>query len=333
MKHISMTKIGQFRNVVKSVIDEARFVGMDENGPIYNEVQPPCLKFKGTVKIHGTCSSVCYDGEEIWAQSKKNIITPEKDNAGFAQFVYNNKEYFEKLMKSVYKGDTIALFGEFAGKGVQNKVAISELPKSFFIFGLKVFGKGWVPLDFDLEDHPNVFKLTNFKTYTIEVDFNNPKSSQNKIIKLVEEVENECPVAKHFGISGIGEGIVFETTFKGKRFLFKAKGEKHVNTCKVNKLNKVDDVKLQLINDVVERITPSWRLEQMWNEVFDIINGGKPTIKKTGDFLKAVSQDIIKEDIDILEENNLTMKDVGSTISKIARRWFMKKVDKEIIGE
>jgi hypothetical protein len=333
MEHISMTKIGQFRNVVKPIIDAARFVGVDENGePIFNETKPPVLTFTGTVKLHGTCAAVCYDGKEIWAQSKNNIITPEQDNAGFAGFVYNNQEYFEKLMKSLYTGDTIALFGEWAGKGVQAKVAISNIHKSFFIFGLKVPGKGWLPLDFELGDRPNVFKLTDFKTYEVEIDFDNPRLSQNKIVGMVEEVEAECPVAKMFGFPGIGEGIVFETTFKGKRFVFKAKGEKHAGS-KVKKLNKVDDAKLQLIQDVAEKVTPAWRLEQMWNETFDIINGGEPTIKKTGDFLKAVSQDVMKEDMDILEENGLTMKDVGGTVSKIARRWFMEKLDNEILGE
>ncbi len=333
MEHISMTKIGQFRNVVKPIIDAARFVGVDNDGePIFNETRPPVLTFTGTVKLHGTCSAVCYDGEEIWAQSKNNIITPEKDNAGFAAFVYYNKKYFEKLLKSLYTGDTIALFGEWAGKGVQAKVAISNIHKSFFIFGLKVPGKGWLPLDFELEDHPNVFKITDFKTYEVEVDFDNPKLSQNKIVEMVEEVEAECPVAKMFGFPGIGEGLVFETMFKGKKFVFKAKGEKHVNKCKVKKLNKVDDVKLQLIQDVAEKVTPAWRLEQMWNETFDIINGGEPTIKKTGDFLKAVSQDVMKEDMDILEENDLTMKDVGGTVSKIAKRWFMEKLDEKIKG-
>lgn len=332
MKHISMAEIGQFRNVFKPIIHTARFAGLAEDGePIYNETAPPVLTFLGTVKLHGTCAAVCYDGTDMWAQSKNNIITPEKDNAGFAHFVHCNKEYFENLMKSLYKGDTIALFGEWAGKGVQAKVAISEIPKSFFIFGLKIPEKGWLPLDFDLPSHPNVFKITDFKTYYVDIDFTTPQLSQNKIVEMVEEVEAECPVAKHFGISGIGEGLVFETYYKDKRFVFKAKGDKHVNKSKVKKLKKVDDVKLQLIQDVAEKVTPAWRLEQMWNEVFDIINGGEPTIKGTGDFLKAVSKDVIKEDLDILEAHDLTMKDIGRSVSQIARSWFMEKLDEHVM--
>jgi hypothetical protein len=69
----------------------------------------------------------------------------------------------------------------------------------------------------------------------------------------------------------------------------------------------------------------------MWNEVFDIINGGEPTIKGTGDFLKAVSKDVIKEDLDILEAHDLTMKDIGRSVSQIAKSWFMEKLDEHVM--
>ena len=328
MELIKMVEIGQFRNVIKDIDYINRFAGVDDLGePIFKEQSPPVLTFTGTVKLHGTNGAVSYDGLNIWAQSKNNIITPEKDNAGFAQFVHSNMNYFENLLKSIYKGYPITLFGEWAGKGVRPKVAISEIQKSFFIFGLKVHDIGWVPLDFDIEYHPNIFKITDFKTYDIEIDFSNPKLSQNKIIEMVAEVETECPVAKRFGFSGVGEGIVFKTEFKDKTFIFKAKGEKHANKCKVKTLPKVDDVKLQIIQDVSEKVTPAWRLEQMWSETFDIINGGSPDIKKLGDFLRAVSNDIIKEDMDILKENGLSMKDVGGTVSKMAKTWFFERLD------
>jgi hypothetical protein len=328
MEHISMAEIGQFGNIFQPIIKTARFVRMEDGEPFFDEtIKPPVLTFKGTIKLHGTCASVCYDGTDLWAQSKNRIITPIDDNAGFAQFVGVNNEYFLNLMKSLYVGEPIALFGEWAGKGIQAGVAISEIEKSFFIFGLKVSGYGWMPLDFDIEEHKNIFKIIDFKTYELQVDFDNPKLSQNKIIEMVNEVENECPVAKHFGISGIGEGIVFETTYKGNRFIFKAKGEKHAGKSKVKKLQKVDNAKLQLINDVVEKVLPVWRLEQMFNETFDIINGGVPDIKGTGDFLKNVSKDVVKEELDVLEENGLTMKDIGSTLSKVAKNWFMEKLE------
>ena len=35
---------------------------------------------------------------------------------------------------------------------------------------------------------------------------------------MVLEVEAECPIGKHFGVSGIGEGIVFAS--KNREFVF-----------------------------------------------------------------------------------------------------------------
>jgi hypothetical protein len=92
---------------------------------------------------------------------------------------------------------------------------------------------------------------------------------------MTNEVENECPVAKQFGVSGIGEGIVFShMTPDGVVYRFKSKGEKHSKGPKIKKLKTVDDEKENKIIDVVNQVTPSWRLEQMMDKTFDLMNGG-----------------------------------------------------------
>lgn len=40
-----------------------------------------------------------------------------------------------------------------------------------------------------------------------------------------------------------------------------------------------------------------------------------------------VSNDIIKEDMDILKKNALSIKDVGGTVSKLAKTWFFERLD------
>ena len=47
------------------------------------------VNLTGTVKIHGTNSAIGYDiqTKELFVQSRNNIITVEKDNAGFAMYV------------------------------------------------------------------------------------------------------------------------------------------------------------------------------------------------------------------------------------------------------
>ena len=89
-KHISMPSIEQFRNIVTNINRQFNFIGLDVNGEaIYDTTLPkPVLRFVGTIKLHGSNASCCFnDIDGLWAQSREDIITPEKDNAGFAFFV------------------------------------------------------------------------------------------------------------------------------------------------------------------------------------------------------------------------------------------------------
>jgi hypothetical protein len=86
-RFITFGDIGQYRNVVKTIQTNAKFGGLDDNGEpiILENVKLPTLKVTASEKIHGTNASVCYSNPDgIWFQSRKNIITPDTDNAGCA---------------------------------------------------------------------------------------------------------------------------------------------------------------------------------------------------------------------------------------------------------
>ncbi|NCU32607.1 MAG: hypothetical protein EOM23_06705, partial [Candidatus Moranbacteria bacterium] len=198
-KMVKMPSIEQFRQIVKKVRMKSEFQRLDENGePIYiKKNKYPVVKAIGTVKVHGTNASIAYNPKKgMWCQSKNNVITPEKDNAGFAAFVKERQDFFEDIMGSLqsmfcYMDDTITLFGEFAGKGVQKGVAISEIDKSFFIFGARLTDAAgnsvWVKDVYfktlfkksDIEPH-NVYVLHTIKTYEVEIDFNAPEKANNE---------------------------------------------------------------------------------------------------------------------------------------------------------
>lgn len=344
-KAIKMPSIEQFRNAIHHIIKATRFTGLDENeDPIYNNDKLPVLNAIGTVKLHGTNASICYNVEHgIWAQSKKNIITSEKDNAGFAFFVENNEDIILDLIhefNTAYKinlhYNTVSIYGEWAGKGIQKNVGISELDKKFYIFGIKVTPHReedpafWLESNvFCLKGIEGIFHVKDFKTFELDIDFNNPLLSQNEMVDMVEEVETECPVAKAFDVSGIGEGIVFEVNYFDVIYRWKMKGEKHAGKSKVKTAKKVDNDKLQLVIDIVEKVTPEWRLAQMYQETFDTLNGGKGDIKKTGDYLRTLINDVMKEEASTISEAGLIPKDINASISKKARLWFMKKLDEE----
>ena len=150
MKHISMGKIRDFKtlriNIAKS---SNQFLGVEENEdgtkiPIFDNNQP-LVHFKGTVKIHGTNSGIILDGETIYAQSRKHVLTPEgKDNAGFSAWVKLNEPVFKELFEQIKQHETIeddeiiTIYGEWSGSGIQKSMAINQISKFLAIFAVKI---------------------------------------------------------------------------------------------------------------------------------------------------------------------------------------------------
>lgn len=349
-KLISFPEIEQYRNVVFSVNRRYNYVGRDERDePIYDETRPkPILTFEGTVKLHGTNFGICYNEVDgIWAQSKENIITPTKDNAGAAFFVEANKSVFMEIFNEIIdrysidaKTNTIALYAEWVGKGIQKGVAISNLDKSAFIIGLKVkphpktedeiVESVWYDHSFIKRPENKIYNIKDFGTFTIDIDFNNPSTAMESLDKMLEGVENECPVSKAFGFSGIGEGIVFTCKDGNSIYRFKHKGEKHSKASKVKVLAPVDDVKQNKIIEVVNQVCKGWRLEQMLEKTCDFMNNGQIDVKQIGTFIKNVNADIIKEETDIIAAAGLTPKDISSKVSEVCRAYFFEKLNEAV---
>lgn len=355
-KLIKMPSICQFRDVVSNISRHHNFIGLDENGDvIYDHSLPkPIITFKGTVKLHGTNSGVSgnfTDGDlSIWSQSKGNIITPQSDNAGFAFFVESNKALFEEMISSVYikenldtQNNTVTIYGEWVGKGIQKGVGICNLPKSLFIFGVKITPHTnteeelrvnpayWVDSSYLRSIEYKIYNIEDYPTFDIVVDFNKPELSQNDIIDLTIAIENECPVSKSFGFPDtIGEGLVFNCDFKDVRYTFKSKGEKHAGVSKVKTLKFVDDDKIRKVIEMADKVTPPWRLEQMLNETFDILNGGDFDIKQMGKYIKSVVNDIIKEELLTISDGGLEIKDITKYVSEISRNFFIQRLNESI---
>jgi len=337
-KHISYPKIAQFRNVVSNINREITFTGLDEDGKaIYDpSIKKPTLTFKGTVKLHGTNASVCFNSENgFWIQSRQNIITVEKDNAGFAFFAESRKSEFLTLLEILADEDdnidaecTISIYGEWAGKGIQKGVGISQLDKAFYVFGVKVskpqdeeFNSYWIDSSNVRNTECRIFNVEDYETYSIDVDFNMPQLAQNKCGEITEKVENECPISKAFGIdNGLGEGVVWSVEYKDSVHRFKVKGDKHSVT-KVKKLASVDIEKLKTIQDFINYSVTENRFNQAIENVF-----GKEDldVKKMGDFIRWFVKDITSEEMDTMVENGLETKDVNKYISTKVREMFFK---------
>jgi len=338
-KMIKFPEIVQFRQITKLVHDNTRYNGKDEHGhAIYDASKVlPTLTFKGTVKLHGTNSGVTLNRDgDIYAQSRENIITIENDNAGFAFFVESNKETFKKLFSTIdmKDADFVTIFGEWCGGNIQKGVAINGLPKMFVIFAVKLSYTNTEKTNYFLTDEQTnhlksidnkIFNILDFKTYSIDIDFENPKLAQNKLIELTAEVEKECPIGKAFGNIGVGEGIVWKTETTRGTIRFKVKGEAHAGKSKVKVLKPVDNEKINKIQEVAMKVTPVWRLSQMLEKSCDLINGGMIDRTKLGNYLKLVINDVLKEDIDILIEEKIEIKDISKYISDIAKKYFFEQ--------
>jgi len=155
----------------------------------------------------------------------------------------------------------------------------------------------------------------------MDIDFNMPQLVQNKLGDITLEVEKECPVAKAFDVEGMGEGIVWITEYKGTVFRFKVKGEKH-SVSKVKKLASVDVEKLNSINEFVDYAVTENRFNQALGIIFN--DPLEYDVKKMGDVIRWVVNDITLEEMDTMVENKLEPKDVNKYISTKTRTMFFK---------
>jgi hypothetical protein len=339
-KMIKFPSIDQFRTVVSNINRHYNFVGLDESSEaIYDHTLPkPTLTFTGKVKLHGTNAAVSFNKDGYWAQSRENIITPEKDNAGFAFFVESKKDVFKRFVNEItsrnfedINDNTFTIYGEWCGGNIQKGVGISNLPKSFFIFGLKVSPNSkdgeearpayWIPYHYLCSSEDNIYNIDDYTNYTIDIDFNMPQLVQNTLSELTMAVEEECPVAKAFGFSGIGEGIVWSVNVNGTIHRFKVKGELH-SSSKVKTLASVDVEKLGSIQKFVEYAVTESRFKQSIENIFP--NNEPIDVKKMGDVIRWVVTDITKEEMDTMVENKIEPKDVNKYVSTKVREMFFK---------
>jgi hypothetical protein len=206
--------IEQFRHAIKNVTYRARYAGEDDNGePIFNDIPLPTLTYRATVKLHGTNAGIVYvfneltHEYEVQAQSRENIITPLKDNAGFATFTHsvNTEGLLAQVMKQVgnigYTPEVVRIYGEWCGGNIQKGVALNGLDKMFVIFAIKIDDE-WLShevLKGIKSEGEKIYNILDYPVYDFDIDFNNPKEAADRIAEVVDRVEEECPVAKAFG--------------------------------------------------------------------------------------------------------------------------------------
>jgi len=361
-RFIRFGKIGQLRDVIRNFSSHVQYVGIENGEAKYDSsIKLPTVKIIASEKIHGTNAGVCFSAPDgFWIQSRRNIITPEKDNHSCALNATHNQETWMNIIQhqaKVYDIDLneniISIFFEWSGQGIQKNSALTGLSKRSMIFQhFKVSpileqstedgndenssSSYWLEIkDFDSSaNEVGIYSIMDFPTYSFDIDFSNPKLSVNSMIQLVEEIiEPNSPVGKQFDIeNNVGEGIVCTFMWENILYRFKVKGEKHSAT-KVKTLTPVDEEKERVKIEFANLVCSASRLEQAWDECFHV--GQSEEIenknrKHTGSFIRLVMNDILAEEVDIMMERKLEVSDIKESVGNISRKWFFEQIDANV---
>ena len=292
---------------------------------IFSDKVPDVLNFNGTVKLHGTHADVIQENNEIIIQSRNRVLSIEKDNEGCARFFEDRKQaiktLFDKLSENIGT-DHLLIAGEYCGRGIQSKVAICKLPRMFVVFAIKRLDTDqWVDIlqyvDIINDKNNAIYNVCLAPTYQLAVTLETPETAIIQMDELTKQVDTKCPFADIFGVNGPGEGIVWTCVENTTSDLwFKTKGATHVTPI-IPTIKNTDSLMEELI---IPRMTQQ-RMEQGISYLVDLGHDPK-LIKNINIFADWICNDIIKEELDILEDSGIPMITIRKHIRLAACEWF-----------
>jgi hypothetical protein len=297
----------------------------------------PTITYRGKVKLHGTNAAIRIDPDgTVTCFKRTGVCNVENDNAGFANWVAGIKTKFPGFHYSYI------IYGEWAGPGIQKKVAVSSIEhKTFFVFAILDLDSGMVWLDPDqikhfLGDLP-VKVLPWAEGSEVTIDFrlqSSMEQAMSHIGNLVEACDKIDPYIKNeFGIEGIGEGFVFTPHYAAINFaeysdlIFKAKGDSHTVSVHEKKASiQIDPAVLEGAAAFAKEFVTPARCEQGVTEAC----GGEASMKTMGAFMKWIGQDVQKESVNELEASGLDWKNVSKAVNQQARDWYILATERNL---
>lgn len=323
----------------KEFISFGSIESMHNNVKLANRWYHPEEPFAAKPKLHGTNASIVidFDNMEVYAQSRKRVITVDDDNAGFARFV---ESISGDLLNTPRLDSKLIVYGEWAGEGIQKKDAVTQIgKKAFFVICVR-FADDSVMTDPKIlktfcemlfMGHDDVYIIPNVLD-CVHLSFSGSVEHLQEVEAIINGVvadyeERDPFIQALFGdVEGPGEGVVVypknaEMWDDYKMWSFKAKTKTH----SVNKSSKAASAKVEVspdVKDFAERFATVPRFEQAVSEL-----GIDLEMKNMGKFLKWVNEDVIKESRDELEESELEWKKCAKEITNRARAWYMEQAN------
>lgn len=298
--------------------------------------ETPTVRLGRKVKLHGTNGGVriAPDGA-VAAQSKSRDITSEKDNAGFARWVEANAPSFAANTK----GQTVTIFGEWAGLGIQKRDVVTTLKaKFFFVFSVQL-GDYMITnprvIETMVPDLDNLLVIpwdtTDGEADIFTIDFGDIEAAREFTDKASADAEavgaRDPLIASIFDIEGPGEGHVYMPVDSLARndfaaLTFKVKAESH----RVKQTEKAASVKVEIpedVQDFVKKFVTDARGEQAVAEACE----GLFEKRHMSAYMKWMGQDIKKESEVELAAMGKVWKDVSAPVNANIARWYLTRCE------
>lgn len=316
---------------IKSLADVHSYVtrGLVEQ-PKYRDVT-----YTGTVKLHGTnCAVAC--GDELVPQSRNRVLSLESDNYGFAAFVnqyHDDVRKVERAIRTLRTCDTLVIYGEFIGPGIQQGVAISKLKERQWVTFAAAAITGdevhWLNINNAAINSGPVSTVYELEVYKLRiVDFQSPDAVSDALTAsrvLVDNIEEQCPWAAQYGIEGTGEGIVWvpeDVVFRNDTDLWwKHKGDKHA---KVKKRVEVVDTEGHREAELLALTCLDGRLDQGIKYLEEMEY--PLSVQSIPEFLKRVGGEVKEECAIAIEEAGFTWKSLAGTVNRKAVAWYKARI-------
>jgi hypothetical protein len=336
---------------ISDIIEQLQRLHRDPVHPEADITVDP-LSLIGTVKLHGTHADILvYPDDRIVFQSR-NItgLSVAKDNQGFAATMSNKtnvifglRDMYLARWKKLNPGTTlekdlpVLIAGEWIGEKIQKDVAIAQLSRRFVIVSVNING-AWQSdeeySDISLPDH-DIYNASRAGLFHATLYPADHERTVSEIERMTEQVAAHCPFAATFGISGLGEGIVWKPVAPqynvNPSLWFKSKGGKFKPTFYRPARQTAGRDAVKEKRKEAAAMATAWcsqqRLEQDWDVLRE--KGVERDVRALGDFLKWIQQDILEEEKSHIDKHGVDEAALKIEIAKIAKPWYRAKLREE----
>ncbi|KAF4628855.1 hypothetical protein G7Y89_g9297 [Cudoniella acicularis] len=337
-------KIFKVSDAVEKYKKSKEFESLEEKIEFHSAVIP----LVGTVKLHGAHADIVIDrNDDIVLQSRNMVgLTMEKDVYDIAKTLVPLEKRLKALKKryrerfrtlnpdvEIDEEYPTIIAGEWIGPGVQKNVAISKIADRHFVILSVSINNAWLPdelyANIDLEA-AGIYNISRGGFYHEELDLKNIAKSTEILQNHTLEVEKECPFAKTFGISGIGEGIVWKMAHplgSDARYWFKTKGPLHAVTMteKLKKDTSGKKNKLAKANEFAQAVVTKNRLQQGWDYMSEMRI--RRDMKGIAVYIKWMWEDVNAEEKEEMERLEVDKDILQKKVVWLSKEWYLQKLE------